>query len=289
MPIKAILVPLGQGGNDATLLDAAFTVARRFDAHVEALYVQRNPPDWENLLVSDSWCISDEMKRSVSDAAARGAKAAASEARKTFKDYCRPRQVALIDAPPAPAGLSASWRSLLGEESVVVVHLGRLADLIVVSRPVEEAPPPRTLEAALMETHRPLLIVPPEGLPSSCGSRIAIGWNGSAEAAAAIATAMPFLATADQVVVLTTDNGTVGTPAADLARYLAWHGITGDVHEFDAGAQSTGKALLREAEALGSDLLVLGGYGHSRTRELILGGVTRDVLAASEIPVLMTH
>lgn len=293
MSIKTILVPFGEGRDNTALLDAAFLVARRFDAHVEALYVYRRPSDPLNMVIPDSWRVSDSTMQSVLEAARRGSEAALARAREAFEDYCTNRQISVVEGPPprggVSGGVSAGWRSMMGQESIVVAHLGRLADLIVVGRPEEKTPAPEMLEAALMETRRPLLVVPPTPLPTSLGSRIAIGWNGSAEAAGAIAAAMPFLSEADAVDVLTTRSDRVGVDSDELVRYLAWHGIAGTVHIFDPGSRSTGTAILAEAESRRSDLLVLGGYSHSRRREVILGGVTRDVLATSRIPILMSH
>lgn len=289
MPIKRILVPFAGVDEGDLLLDAALAVARRFDAHIEVLHVERDPSEVMNLAVVNTWRVPENIRQSIVEAARRSSETAIAEAHAKFDDYCRSRQIAVVDGPPGPGGVSAGWQSIFGQESVVVAHLGRLADLIVVRRPSDGSPAPATLEAALMETGRPLLIVPPTGLPASLAVRIGIGWNGSAEAAAAVAAALPFLGTADSVAVLTTGEGAAGTKADDLARYLGWHGIAASVHAFDPGPQSTGKALLANAEKLDTDLLVLGGYGHSRMRETILGGVTRDVLATSGIPLLMAH
>jgi len=176
-----------------------------------------------------------------------------------------------------------------GKESMQVARLGRLADLIVLARPAGESPAPDTLESALMDSGRPIPILPP-GASGSIGGKVAVGWNGSGVAANAAAAALPFLATAKRVSVLTLrESATKSVLAADLTDYLAWQGVAAEAQVFDASSGPVGPALLAKARELDCDLLVLGGYGHSRARELFLGGVTRHVLARSDLPRLMLH
>ncbi|MFQ5958209.1 MAG: universal stress protein, partial [Alphaproteobacteria bacterium] len=134
-----------------------------------------------------------------------------------------------------------------------------------------------------------ILVVPPDAR-ASLAHRVVVGWNGSVAAARAVAAAMPFLAAADAVTVLTTREGAEPRAAAnDLALHLAWHGVGASAQTFETGGLSVGQALLAEAQDLGCDLLVIGGYGHGRMRELILGGVTRHLLAAAAMPMFVAN
>ncbi|WP_119458984.1 universal stress protein [Rhodospirillaceae bacterium SYSU D60014] len=287
--LKTILVPLDGADGGETVFGPAFSVGRRFDAHVEVLLVRRNPADALRYLTR-GLSVTAAMKDQVVQAATQAADAAAAKVRSEFDAYCAANQIPVGVEPPGPGTVSAAWREEVGREGAgIVARRGRLADLIVLPQPAAEAPAPAVLEAALMRTSKPVLVVPPV-TRDSFGQTIGIGWDGSAEAASAVAGAMPFLQLAEKIRVFMTDeDARPQATAADLVHYLAWQGIAASTHKFDPGSRSVGKALLAEAETCRTDLLVLGGYGHSRTRELILGGVTRQVLATGKIPVLMAH
>lgn len=143
-------------------------------------------------------------------------------------------------------------------------------------------------EAALVGAARPLLLVP-QGGTEHIGRRIAVAWNGSVESSRALAGAMPLLKQADELHVLTAAGARIEVEQATaLAGYLGWHGLNAQQHALYPES-SAGAALLAKAKELGADLLVMGGYGHSRLRELIFGGVTRHVLHHYDLPVLITH
>ena len=287
--LKTILVPLDDVDGAEAVFGPAFSIGRRFDAHVEVMLVRPDPADSLRYLTR-GLSVTGAMKDQVVAAAAQAADAAATKVRSEFDAYCAANQIPIAADPPGPGTVSAAWHEIVGREGGGIVgRRGRLADLIVMPQPAAEAPAPVVLEAALMRTGKPVLVVPPT-TRDSFGETIGIGWDGSSEAASAVAGAMPFLLRAGKVLIFMDDEeARPQATAADLVQYLAWHGITASKHKFDPGSQSVGKALLAEAKASQVDLLVLGGYGHSRTRELILGGVTRQVLATGKIPVLMAH
>jgi len=188
-----------------------------------------------------------------------------------------------------PGKVSADWLVATGSQTDLVARYGRLADLIVVPRPAQVSPPPRTIDAALRESGRPVVMVPP-GPIESAGDRIVIGWNGSKEAAQAVAAARPVLREAGAVTVLTTDKHQSRKPNGDdLVVYLACHGITATVSIMDTRNRSVPEAMLANARKLDADLLVMGGYSRTRLREVLMGGVTRYLMAESEIPLLMVH
>jgi nucleotide-binding universal stress UspA family protein len=284
--MKVILVPLSGAAGSEALLDAAFAVAERFGSHVTVLHVQADPAE---ALRATSMALPGSVRESVLEAGARFAAEGAEAARAAFDRYCAAKEIPIQDSPPAAAGPTAAWRVTTGRESIEVARLGRLADLIVLARPAQESPAPDTLETALMDSGRPILILPP-GASDSIGGKVALGWNGSGVAANAAAAALPFLATAERVTVLTLrESATKSVLAGDLTDYLAWQGVAAEAQEFTAGSGSVGPALLAKARELGCDLRVWGGYGHSRARELFLGGVTRHVLAHADLPLLMLH
>ncbi len=282
--MKTILVPFGGPEGGEAALAAAFAIARRFQAHVRVLHVR---PDPAEALRLTGMAFPGSMRRSVLEVGERHAAEAADAARAAFDDYCAKHKITVVKGPPAPPEESAAWSEVVGKESLVVARLGRLCDLIVMERAADDSPARETLEAALLDTGRPVLILPP-GPSVTVGNKVALGWNGSVVAANAVVAARHFMANADQVIILTSPDGSTAT-ADDLVEELAWHGITAEAHHFDRGSRRIGTALLAEAKALDADLLVLGGYGTSRTRSMLLASVTRYMLAESDLPVLMVH
>ncbi|MEX1204927.1 MAG: universal stress protein [Dongiaceae bacterium] len=274
MSIKTILVLADGGpGGDATLA-TAITVARGFAAHLDVLHVRADP---ETMVPIVGEGMSGAMVEQVMEAMARAVEARAAAARTAYERLC------------APSGLSLAWREVTGREPEIVALSGRVADLTVLSRPSgeSEAPLAATLDAALFETGRPALVVPAPALPT-VGSRIVLAWDGSVQAARAVGVALPFLRLAQQVTVTTAGEADRRVPAEALLAYLARHEVRAQSETF-AAAAGVGKGLIELAARLRADLLVMGAYGHSRLREMILGGATREVLTASPVPVLMAH
>ena len=145
-----------------------------------------------------------------------------------------------------------------------------------------------------MTSGRPILVIPYIGRFDTFGTNILVGWNNSREAARAMNDAIPLLAKAASVTILeanpigrkpASDDAT----SADITRHLARHGISAKTARTSTDRMSASDALLSYAADVSADLLVVGGYGHSRLRELILGGVTRELLQHMTLPVLMAH
>ncbi len=286
MPIKTILLPLGEKDRDDALLDVALAAAKRFNAHLDVLHVE---PDAESLLPYATIGLSERMRASVRDAAAQQHSDATRALQQIVDKACVRNGVGTAKRGELAAKVSADWLVETGSQTELVAQLGRLADMIIVPRPERVSPPPRTIDAALRETGRPVLMLP-RGRIDSIGDRIVIGWNGSKEAAQAVAAARPVLREAGAVTVLSTDKRQKSRPNGDdLLTYLSCHGITATLSIMDTRTRSVPEALLANARELDADLLVMGGYSRHRLRELIMGGVTRYLLAESEIPILMVH
>lgn len=177
------------------------------------------------------------------------------------------------------------------EERIAV--LARLHDLVVTMRPIDAAPFAGDLsQALLMQTGRPILFVPPGWSRGTGAERVIIAWDGSATAARAVAAAMPLIETAKQVEIASVIGAKeIGqdAPGAELAPMLARHGPKVSVLELPAGEEGEAKLLLDHAELTRADLIVMGGYFHSRLRQVIFGGVTRSVLRTANVPILMAH
>lgn len=285
---KSILVPIPDGVVANSALDTALRLAGQFAGHVVGLHVRIDPTQAVPLMGEG---MSGAMVEEMMTTAEQQANERAAAARKAFDEAIARHGAPLAAAPPTE-GLSAEWIDETGREEEAVAWRGRLSDVVVVARPegAAEMPSLMTLNAALMESGRPVLLASPKPV-EAVGTRIAIAWNGSAEAARAVGCALPLLKQAAAVVILAIaeDDRTANAPAGELAAYLAWHGIAADCKVMPGAGSHAGEALLRECAAQGVDLLVMGAYTHSRLRQMILGGVTRHVLHHAEIPCMMCH
>ncbi len=177
-----------------------------------------------------------------------------------------------------------------------VAARSRFADLVVLPKPYgknqgTELEP--TLEAALFEGQAPVLMVPETATPVSAPKTISIGWNESAEALVATRAALPFLKAADLVHVVVVDPPTHGPNRSDpgglLSQFLSRHGVRVEVDVLSKTQPRVSDVLLRHATDTETDMIVMGAYGHSRFREAILGGATRNMLEQANIPVFLSH
>jgi len=202
---------------------------------------------------------------------------------------------ALFDDIVRRYGIRSEWRSVPYLSEDVEVH-AHYADLAVVARPDSAdrtAGPPGLVESLVLTSGRPVIVLPPGGTASR-GRRILVGWNAAREAVRAVADALPLLVRAEAVEVSIVDperhRAAHGEePGADIARYLARHGVQVEVRRLSSGGEDVGRVLLSQAAALGADLVVMGAYGHSHLSEWIVGGVTRTVLHEADLPVLMSR
>lgn len=259
MAYKDLLVTVDDHPNARERIALAADLAERFDAHLSGL--------WVSLV----WQPQPEQR--------------AIQARARFDDIVNQRK------------LSAEWRTATGFPVDVAAAQARYADLVVLGQldradAQAQVNSPRPEDIAL-SAGRPVLVIPYIGDYGSIGRRVLIGWNASREATRAVNDAMPFLSTAAEVTVLTidaaTDRAEHGDIGADIAVHLARHGVDARVEKDVSGGIGLGEVLLSRASDLGADLLVMGAYGHSRVRELVLGGATRTILESMTLPVLMSH
>ena len=287
MTIRTILVSVDGSEASQQALRAGFTVGKTLGAHIDVIHVRTDPKDTVPLLGEG---MSVAMIEDMMDVAERESTDRASSARSVFEALVS-EYGATVSNQTETEGFSVNWVEETGREDDAVAMHGRLADLIVAPRPTESSDVSANLalNAALFESGRPVLVVPPEGC-KEIGRNVVISWNGSAEAARAVASAMSLIQAAENPTVFTVDSErTSGERAPELATYLGWHGINCDTHTLSGPSTSVGTKLMEEVNGCGADLLVMGAYTHSRMRQLIFGGVTRHVLETATIPVLMAH
>lgn len=199
----------------------------------------------------------------------------------------------------ATEGLNAEWRKVKSKGTSIaeeVIHHGIISDMVVIpqsQRDDGEGLGDGFAEQVVMESGRPVLIIPSYGDFPDFGKSVLVAWNGTREAARAVFDSQPLMAHADKVDISWLNPDKTGDdmdlPGAELAVVLARHNIDVVVEAIPTGGLAAGEALLSHSADIGADLLVMGAYGHSRLREFVFGGATRTILASMTLPVLMSH
>ena len=278
--MKTLLVPTEHHDLMTSVLETALQVARKLDGYIEGFALRP---------AIDNFAAMDPVSSMAVATVRQHDEEAAEQARLLFdtfmKDHGVPR------AGQASSKLACGWFDAAPDGDDFVGSYGRVFDLTVLGQPGHEAQSPRmaTLETALFESGRPVLIAP-SSVPTVLGENVLIAWNCSTEQARATAFAMPLLRTAKQVTVLTVEGGTVpGPPGTKLVATLERHCIPARAVTLSPGRRTSGEAILAHAQSLGCDLLVKGAYTQSRLRQMIFGGATRHILAHAHLPVLMAH
>ena len=278
MTYKTILVHCDADPKASHRLAIAVELAQRHGAHLVGLHVQEpfNTP-----AMFDGSIVMDDLFASY-DAVAKADQAAAAAAfNKAIKG----------------THLSTEWRSENGfVDAELAVH-ARYADLAVLGQTDPDAKPstpPGLPEAVALSTGRPALVVPFIGAPAKPGKTVMLCWNASRESARAASDALPFLRVAEKVIVLAVDprssaDGHGAEPGADVAVWLARHGVKVTVQRDVAADADVGGVILSRAADHDVDLIVMGLYGHSRLREMVLGGASRTLLASMTVPVFIAH
>jgi len=278
--MKAVLVPVEMHDRLRSVLETALLLARRFGSLLEGFALRPIMTEFVPVdMVGGLTWTQDDL---VDPEEAR-------RAREAFEAFMREREVPVF--AEGHEGPVHRWFDADSPGDAAVGECGRVFDLTVVGRPISGQIAPRmsTLEAALFESGRPILIAPPDP-PRSLGDTVVVAWNGSTETARATAFALPVLHRAKRVVVLVVEGGTVPGPSGgQLAAYLRQNGIAAESMEVKPGRRSIGEAILATAGSLECDLLIKGAYTQSRLRQMIFGGATSHVLAEATLPVFMAH
>ena len=277
MSFRTIVLHLDAAARRGERLALACEIALRHDAHLVGLFAL---PD-----IRLPYSVGG-TSGAIALAADRGRQDAAAAASEEFQ------------AVTARNGVKSEWRRSTRDAAAALALSARYADLVIVgqhdpdARAEQERMPRYFVEDTVLSAGRPVLVVPYVGRYPRVGVRVLVAWNASREAARAVSDALPLLrgASAVEVVAFNPETGADhGEQAgADIALYLARHGVNATAASqhggIDAGAQ-----ILSRAADFSADLVVMGAYGHWRSRELVLGGATRTVLASMTTPVLMAH
>jgi nucleotide-binding universal stress UspA family protein len=275
--MKAILLPVEPSSVMASVFETTYLLASRFGARVDGIALR---PSVIDFIAPDPVVVVLPQPQWNEEEAGK-------TARSLFDDFLERRGLG------QKAGESAArfnWTGAPPIDDAGLGALGRLYDVTVLGRPGVGRTEPRmtTLESALFESGRPIIMAPPAA-PTSLGTNVLVHWNASTETSRAIAAALRLLKRAERVTVLTVEGAPMqGPKARELLGFLAAHGIRAD--EITSRASSRpGEAVLTEARRLGCDLLVKGAYTQSRLRQMIFGGATSHILQSAELPVLFAH
>ncbi len=278
MSYKDLLVHVDASRHCRARLELAAALARRFAAQLRGMYVL--PPV----------TLSPFMVDQFQPARLEEADAEVGQERDVAK--------ALFETAIAGLKPAAEWLEGEGDAAELVSREGRHTDLAILGQtdPDERLSgrSPDFAESVAMGTGRPVLMVPYAGRFATLGENVLVAWNGSPQASRAVRDALPFLAGAKRVEILSiiprpAETGAEPGEGEAICRYLARHGIAAETHELAGGDITVGDMLLSRAADEGVDLIVMGVYGHSRLRELVLGGASRQIFERMTVPVLMAH
>lgn len=286
--IRKLLLPLTGTSAGEAALTTALMIARLWNAHVTALHVRVDSRDVAPLAGEG---LSGAMIEEMMTATEKESSERAHAVRDMFDRFVARHEVEIADPRGGTDHATASFASVTGREEDLVAQQARLADLTIVPHPDagEDVSSSDALHAVLFDSGRPVLISP-QIAPNSIGTRVCIAWNGTAESSASVLAALPWMERAEAVCILSADGyQRRGPGAADLAAYLALHGVQPEIVTFRSVSGSVGAGLLAAAAEFNCDLLSMGAYSHSRLRQLILGGVTRHVLEHAALPVMMSR
>jgi nucleotide-binding universal stress UspA family protein len=279
MTYKTIIVNCDANPKVSHRLAVATELGQRFGAHLVGLHAR---PPFEAPMFFDGGMPMDSLFQAYEEAVKTDLAKSQAAYEKAIKGF----------------HLSSEWRVVDGFVDGELAVQARYADLLILgqSDPDSEAAetPGDLPETVALATGRPTLVVPHIGTRKPPGKNVLLCWNASRESARAAADALPFLKAADNVLVLVVDAKTSGgghgpEPGADVAAWLARHGAKVTVQRDVAADTDVGNVILSRAADHDADLIVMGLYGHSRMRELVLGGASRTILSSMTVPVLMSH
>jgi nucleotide-binding universal stress UspA family protein len=273
--IKDIIANLSVGASRDVATDFAVSVAATFGAHLTGLAFLYEPL----APMADGFPAKAMQSQRIENE--KAAKAAVAKFDEVARRAAVSAESRIVDVPVASA-------------HNVFANIARRFDLAIMGQPEPHKPALERLivEAALFDSGRPALVVPYIQRIGLKLDRVMVGWDGSRSAARAVADAMPLLVRAkvtEVVMVASEPAKSEEMPGADIARHLARHGAKVEVKSIVTAETGVDSTILSHAADTSADFLVMGGYGHSRLREFILGGVTRGILSSMTLPILMSH
>jgi len=284
MSFKTILVPLSGGPEDWRCLDAAYRVAEAHGAHVIALFVEVDAQEVMATMSATGFYFSESYLAALEQAN----RERRIGPQKTFDAWRKAHDIPAAETVGRPGDVTAELA--ISSKASARSDYALIADLVVCPIfPNSLGEDVASLEDALFEAGRPVLAVPKDdALSDMSNATVAIAWNGSREATRALVSSLPLCRRARELVLLHVGSEAKGPPLADVQAFLARHLFDARIVQLSTERDTT-RTLLDAATKEGARLLVLGAYSHSRAREFVFGGVTKDMLAHSTIPLFLSH
>lgn len=283
--LSKILVPVRGDGMKETVVAHATALAKQHKSHVVVAHCRTNPEEFSPF----SRHLPGFARETFVKQAQELADQQEEQLRTELHALAEKLGLSETDAPHSDTA-TVAFIEEHGQMADVIKHHGRLADLIVVAKPDRDRNlGTNSLKSGLFRTGRPVLMCPRNGdTPADLGTRIAIGWNGSLEAARAVALTLDLATAAESVTILSAGKGEPhGATTEELIEYYRLRGIEANAIRFDD--KNPGAALLRKTVEADANLLIMGAYGHSHERETLFGGNTQTVVDKAEIPVVLVH
>ncbi len=286
MAIRSLIAATSGGPASAGAVALACQVAHRFGSHIECYHARLDPQAF--ILAASYGDYGMIMDGAWMDELEAQSAASAAKAKQAALEIFRQRAVDLADRPPY-SGPSAAWFEETGFAPRLVARRARFFDLAILGRSQRVVGEAHTdvIEETLLRSGRPVLLAPAQE-SGEISARVAIAWNGTPPAIHALAASLPFLALARTILVLNVGDR-ANESLDELKKYLGWHGISAEVRQGGRSGLDVGDTLLALCRDEGASMLVMGGFGHTPWRELLLGGATREVIGSMSLPVLLSH
>jgi nucleotide-binding universal stress UspA family protein len=288
--MKSFLVPVGGAGSDECVLKTALAAARPFAAHLNFLHVHVGAGQAAVHSPHADFASGPGLRQALAELE-HEAKVRTGTAEQHVHDFCARSQIAMAEPGKLSDAVTASWRVEQNDALRRIVFHARHNDLVIAGRATKpNGLPPDFVESVLIGCGRPILIAS-AAPPRSLTGTIMVCWKESAEAARAVAAAMPLLRKAERAIfasVAETNDGTAESMQG-IARHCALNGIAAEAKLIAPSGRSPEVALAAAAQECKADLVVMGAYGHSRMRELIFGGCTRAFIRHADRPILLMH
>jgi nucleotide-binding universal stress UspA family protein len=288
--MKSILVPVGGSDSDGPVLETALAAARLFSAHLRFVHIRLGAGEAAVHTPHVAFARGPALAGALAELDAQSDHRSIGAVQHVH-EFCSRSGIDIADTPSGVMGVTASLREEKNDATRRLMGYARHSDLVVMGRAKRpNGLPPDLTETLLLGCGRPLLLAsatPPRRLAGT----IMVCWRETSDVARAVVAATPFLAKAERVVFVAVAERKNGTADAvnDMAAQFKWRGIASEAQVMAANGRAIPDVLSSTADVLGADLMVMGGFGHSRARELIFGGCTQAVLRHCGRPVLMFH
>ena len=291
MTVRTLVAAVAPVAEDRTGLLSALAVAKTLRAHLDAAFVRPDPEDTFVYMGMDP-ATADRASNEQRVRVETEGLAASRRAEDRFSLLCRETGIPMVDDPVAGPRPSAQWRVLVGDPAVQIPQAAKAHDMAIFTAAftgyhllLENA-----LETTLLHSGRPVLFLPGSEARAPDFGHALIAWDDSGGAARAVSAWLATEDAAQRATVLRLSETGEDIPEPDgLLEHLAWHGISATAETRPRGFGSLGAALLEAAAETDAGMIVMGGYGHARYREAVLGCMTRHVVRKSHLPVLMMH